>query len=107
MKVKKRNRGYVYTDKKHSLKGAYSTVLGLISMVSMILCITKTVELQGEALPRFGVTAIFALGFSLAGMITSFFSFMENGRYYLLSYIGLITNVLTLVGLIYLLVIGR
>lgn len=107
MKVKKKNRGYVYTDKKHSLKGAYSTVLGLISMTAMALCISKTVELHGEALPRFGTTAFLALGFSIAGIITSFFSLMENGKYYLLSYIGFTTNIITLIGLIYLLVVGR
>lgn len=107
MKVKKKNRGYVYTDKRHSLKGAYSTVLGIVSIMAVILCVLKTAKLHGDAPSRFGVTAFIALGFSIAGIITAFFSFMENGKYYLLSYVGFVTNTLTLIGLIYLLVIGR
>ncbi len=105
--MKKRKRGYVYTDKKHSLKGAYASVMGMVSMTGMIMCVYKTVTLHGEALARFGVTALFALVLSIVGVITAFFSLMESGKFYLLSYFGMLLNIITLVGLIWLLVIGR
>lgn len=106
-KRRKSKRGYVYTDKVHSLKGAYASVMGIVSLITMILCIYQTVLLHGEALARYGVAALFALVLCIPGMIVAFFSLMENGKFYLLSYVGILTNALTLVGLVWLLIIGR
>ena len=43
-------RKYIFTNKKESKKGIFSSVLGMIAFVSVILAVYGTFQNQGQAL---------------------------------------------------------
>ena len=61
-------RKYIFTNKKESKKGIMSAVLGIIALVSLFFAVYETFRNQGQALVKYGVAALFALLFALAGI---------------------------------------
>ena len=92
-------RKYIFTNKKESKKGIMSAVLGIIALVSLFLAVYETFRNQGQALVKYGVAALFALLFALAGIVLGIMSKMEEDRFYLFSYLGIILNLLAIAGL--------
>lgn len=92
-------RKYIFTNKKESKKGIMSAVLGLIALVSLFFAVYETFRNQGQALIKYGVAALFALLFALAGMVLGIMSKMEEDRFYLFSYLGIILNLLAIAGI--------
>ena len=92
-------RKYIFTNKKESKKGIMSAVLGIIALVSLFLAVYETFRNQGQALVKYGVAALFALLFALAGMVLGIMSKMEEDRFYLFSYLGIILNLLAIAGI--------
>lgn len=92
-------RKYIFTNKKESKKGIMSAVLGIIALVSLFFAVYETFRNQGQALVKYGVAALFALLFALAGIVLGIMSKMEEDRFYLFSYLGIILNLLQLRGL--------
>lgn len=92
-------RKYIFTNKKESKKGIMSAVLGLIALVSLFFAVYETFRNQGQALVKYGVAALFALLFALAGMVLGIMSKMEEDRFYLFSYLGIILNLLAIAGI--------
>lgn len=48
---------------------------------------------------KYGVAALFALLFALAGIVLGIMSKMEEDRFYLFSYLGIILNLLAIAGI--------
>ena len=92
-------RKYIFTNKKESKKGIMSAVLGIIALVSLFLAVYETFRNQGQALVKYGVAALFALLFALAGILLGIMSKMEEDRFYLFSYLGIILNLLGIGGI--------
>ena len=92
-------RKYIFTNKKESKKGIMSAVLGIIALVSLFLAVYETFRNQGQALLKYGVAALFALLFALAGIVLGIMSKMEEDRFYLFSYLGIILNLLAIAGI--------
>ena len=92
-------RKYIFTNKKESKKGIMSAVLGIIALVSLFLAVYETFRNQGQALVKYGVAALFALLFALAGIGLGIMSKMEEDRFYLFSYLGIILNLLAIAGI--------
>ena len=92
-------RKYIYTNKKESKKGIMSAVLGIIALVSLFFAVYETFRNQGQALVKYGVAALFALLFALAGIVLGIMSKMEEDRFYLFSYLGIILNLLAIAGI--------
>ena len=92
-------RKYIFTNKKESKKGIMSAVLGIIALVSLFLAVYETFRNQGQALVKYGVAALFALLFALAGIVLGIMSKMEEDRFYLFSYLGIILNLLAMAGI--------
>ena len=92
-------RKYIFTNKKESKKGIMSAVLGIIALVSLFLAVYETFRNQGQALVKYGVAALFALLFALAGIVLGIMSKMEEDRFYLFSYLGIILNLLAIAGI--------
>ena len=59
----------------------------------------ETFRNQGQALVKYGVAALFALLFALAGIVLGIMSKMEEDRFYLFSYLGIILNLLAIAGI--------
>ena len=92
-------RKYLFTNKKESKKGIMSAVLGIIALVSLFFAVYETFRNQGQALVKYGVAALFALLFALAGIVLGIMSKMEEDRFYLFSYLGIILNLLAIAGI--------
>lgn len=92
-------RKYIFTNKKESKKGIMSAVLGLIALASLFFAVYETFRNQGQALVKYGVAALFALLFALAGIVLGIMSKMEEDRFYLFSYLGIILNLLAIAGI--------
>ena len=92
-------RKFIFTNKKESKKGIMSAVLGIIALVSLFFAVYETFRNQGQALVKYGVAALFALLFALAGIVLGIMSKMEEDRFYLFSYLGIILNLLAIAGI--------
>ena len=92
-------RKYIFTNKKEAKKGIMSAVLGIIALVSLFFAVYETFRNQGQALVKYGVAALFALLFALAGIVLGIMSKMEEDRFYLFSYLGIILNLLAIAGI--------
>lgn len=92
-------RKYIFTNKKESKKGIMSAVLGIIALASLFFAIYETFRNQGQALVKYGVAALFALLFALAGVVLGIMSKMEEDRFYLFSYLGIILNLMAIAGI--------
>ncbi|MBQ8245980.1 MAG: hypothetical protein IJZ42_02525 [Lachnospiraceae bacterium] len=102
----KRRQPYKFTIKKISPWSVMSTILGAISLISMVLAIIFTFQNQGTAKPGYGLTAILALIFSGAGLVLGIRTRFEKDMYYIFANIGIALNGCMLAFLIYILVLG-
>ena len=99
-------RKYIFTNKKEFKKGIFSSVLGMIAFISVILAVYGTFQNQGQALVKYGVAVLFSLLFGLAGLVLGILSRMEQDRFYVFSYIGIGLNLLTIVSISFILYAG-
>lgn len=90
----KHKRAYIYTNKSHSPKGVMSTVFGALAFVTIALALYFTFRADGAASQRYAAAGILSLIFALTGMILGIMARMEEDRYYLFAYIGLLCNFL-------------
>lgn len=94
--MKKNRRKYIYSNKKHTERGIFSTVLAVISCISLILTIVFSYAKQGEAPNSYGAVAFLCTVFSGIGIIIGVLGKQEEDKFYLFSYIGIVWNVLDL-----------
>ena len=102
----KRRQPYKFTIKKISPWSVMSTVLGVISLVSMLLAVIFTFHNQGEARIGYGLTSILSLIFSGVGMGLGIKTRLEKDMYYIFANSGIAVNSLVLAFIIYILVLG-
>ena len=102
----KRRQPYKFTIKKISPWSVMSTILGVISMVSMLLTVIFTFHNHGEARIGYGLTSILSLIFSGVGMGLGIKTRLEKDMYYIFANSGIAVNSLVLVFIIYILVLG-
>ncbi len=84
-----------------------STILGIISIVSMIIVIYLTYLKDGNATNGYGMTGLFATVFSLIGFVLGIVALREKDTYKLFSWLGTVLNVLMLAGMVFLIYLGR
>ncbi|HIV92308.1 MAG TPA: hypothetical protein H9744_11620 [Candidatus Eisenbergiella stercoravium] len=99
-------RKYIFTDKHETKKGIMSSVLGVLSLASIVLAVYGTFQNQGEALVKYGAAVLFALLFSLAGLVLGILSRMVQDRFYFFSYLGMTLNGLALAGIVFIIYAG-
>lgn len=97
---------YIFTNKAYSVKGIMSTILGVLDLVSLALAVYLSYQNHGVALPRFGATGVLITVFSLTGLILAILSKYEPDRFYLFSYLGMGLNILSLLGVSFILFAG-
>ena len=99
-------RGYIFTDKKESKRGSLSSVLGALSLISLIAAVYLTFQNQGAAPVKYGVVCLLCLIFSGAGLALGILARMEEDRFYLFAWVGIVLNLLTLAGISFILYAG-
>lgn len=94
--MKKSTRKFIYSNKKHTQKGIFSTILAGLSLIFLLLMMIVSYAKGGEIGKSFGATAFLCTLFSAAGIILGAIGKSEPEKFYLFSYIGIGLNVLDL-----------
>lgn len=99
-------RGYIFTNKAESKKGIMSSFFGVLSLVSLILAVYLAFLRDGNIPVRYGVAGGLCLLFSLAGLILGVLAKLEEDKFYLFAWLGIVLNLLTLLGIAFILYAG-
>ena len=94
--MKKTQRKYIYSNKEHTKKGIFSTILAVLSFIFLMLVIIVSYSRRGAVGGSFGATAFLCSVFSAVGIILGAFGKSEPDKFYLFSYIGIIWNVVNM-----------
>ena len=94
--MKKTQRKYIYSNKEHTKKGIFSTVLAVLSFIFLMLVIIVSYSRRGNVGGSFGATAFLCSVFSAVGIILGALGKSEPDKFYLFSYIGIIWNVVNM-----------
>ena len=101
-----KKRGFIFTNKKHTQRGIMSTILGVISLVSLITAVYQTYLAGGQAGDNLGLVGFVATVFAMIGIGLGYFGRIEQDRFRLFAYLGLCLNILALSGISFILYAG-
>ena len=91
--MKKSQRKYIYSNKEHTKKGIFSTILAALSFIFLMLMIIVSYSKRGDVGGSFGATAFLCTVFAAVGIILGALGKSEPDKFYLFSYIGIGWNV--------------
>lgn len=100
-------RNYIFTNKRYSEMSIMSAVLGVISLGALIAAVYYTFLAGGEAMVGYGVTALLAAIFSVVGLVLGILSKLEKDKFYLFSYIGIVTNAVAVISITFIIYVGN
>lgn len=103
---KKKKERFIFTNKENPTRGIMSTILGAISIVSIILVIVISFRNGGTISPKYGVSLFLAMIFSVVGVVLGAVAKTEKDKFYLFCYIGIALNLIALLALSMILYIG-
>lgn len=83
-----------------------STILGIISLVSLIVVVYLAYQTGGEAENGYGMTGLLATIFSLIGLILGIVTVREKSYYRLFPWLGVALNLLVLGSISFILYLG-
>lgn len=91
-----RKNSYMFTNKSHTEKGIMATILGIISLATLIYTVVMSYQNAGEIPREYGTAALLVTFFAFIGAALGAVSRTERDKYYFFSYLGIILNVLAL-----------
>ena len=89
-----RIKGYIFTNKEHSLYGIMSTILGVLSCASLGTAVYLSYLNGGDASARYGAAALLAVIFMFVGIGLGVWSTTEREKFKLFTVLGIIMNVI-------------
>lgn len=92
-------KGYIFTKKKHSSKAIMATILGTISLISLCAVIYLSYLKAGDIPSKYGLTGLLIVLFSLNGLILGLITVKEKDMFHLFSWLGILLNSLSLLGM--------
>lgn len=90
---------YIFTNKEHPKKSIMSTILGVLSVGSILLAMYLSYMDKGAENMRYGAACFLAMLFAFVGIALGVLGRMEKDKFYLFSYIGIVLN-LAAIGLV-------
>lgn len=87
---------YMFTSKTHTQKGIMATILGIISLTTLIYTIFMSYQNAGEIPRQYGAAALLVTIFALVGASLGVISRTERDKFYFFSYLGIVLNILAL-----------
>lgn len=87
---------YMFTNKTHTQKGIMATILGIISLTTLIYTIFMSYQNAGEIPRQYGAAALLVTIFALVGTSLGVISRTERDKFYFFSYLGIVLNILAL-----------
>lgn len=90
---------YKFTNKKHPIRGMISSILGMISVGSIVIAVYLTALNKGMALHQYGTVGLLTTIFSMVGLGFGIASIMEKDIYHFFPVMGLVLNILSICAL--------
>lgn len=87
-----KKRSYMFTDRKHSLRAIMGTILGIISLISLIIVVILSVGKDGEISAGYGFTGFFATLYSIVGVALGVLTIKEKDYFKLFPRLAVIIN---------------
>lgn len=94
-----KKNSFMFTNKEHTLKGIMATILGVISLASLVYIIIESYARAGEVPIQYGAVAFLTMIFAFVGIVLGVMSKSERDKFYFFSYLGIVLNVLVLAAL--------
>lgn len=90
------SKNYIFTNKTFSLKAIMAVLLGIIGIASIVIAVVFSYSRGGEATLEYGSVVLLCLFYGFAGLILSIISKKEPDKYYFLSYLGMVLNIIVI-----------
>ncbi|MBQ7954174.1 MAG: hypothetical protein IJ282_00330 [Lachnospiraceae bacterium] len=95
--MKKRN-SYIFTNKRQSNRAIMATILGVITILSLLAVIYLTYVQKGNAPISYGLTGLLTMIMSLIGLVMGIITVLEKNYYKLFPTLGIVLNLISLTG---------
>lgn len=92
-------KSFMFTSKEHSRKGIMATILGVISLASLVYITWHSYKNAGKVPLQYGAVAFLTMIFAFVGIVLGVLSKSDRDKFYFFSYLGIVLNVLVLVAL--------
>lgn len=100
-------KGYMFSSKKHSLRGLVSAIFGILSGAMLGTILYSSFLQDGNTPIYYGAIGLLSILVTIAGLIIGIQSFFEEDKYYLTSKIGTSINSIILLAWVYIIIIGN
>ncbi len=91
-----KKNSFMFTNKEHTLKGIMGTILGVISLTSLVYIIEDSYSTAGEVPIQYGAVAFLTMIFAFVGIVLGVLSKSDKDKFYFFSYLGIVLNVIVL-----------
>lgn len=91
-----RRKSYKFTNKRHSGKGIFSTMMGALSLALLFLMIYLSYRAKGDGGIYIGSVGVVAIVMALVGLGYGLSGFKEKERYHLFCTLGSLFSLLVL-----------
>ena len=91
-----KKNSYMFTSKQHTQKGIMSTILGVISLATLVYAVVMSYLKAGDIPRQYGAAARLVMIFAFIGIILGVVSKTERDKFFFFSYLGIALNVLAL-----------
>lgn len=85
--------GYIFTDKKNPHMGIMSTILGIISVISVVAAVFFTYRGKGNAPAQYGMVVLLSAVYALTGIVLGIRALLEKDIFRFFPIMGIVLNV--------------
>jgi len=90
-------KSYMFTSKNHPLKGIMATILGILSIVTLLTTVYLSYRQGGVSSLRYGTAALLAVLFMITGIGLSAYCLVEKDNFKFFPILGLLLNIVSAV----------
>lgn len=94
----KKRSGYIFTNKRQSNRAIMATVLGVITILSLIAVVHLSFIQKGNAPVSYGLTGLLSMIMSLVGLVLGIITILDKDYYKLFPTLGIVLNFVSLLG---------
>ena len=91
-----KKNSYMFTNKQHTQKGIMSTILGVISLATLVYAVVMSYLKAGDVPRQYGTAALLVTVFAFVGIVLGVVSKTERDKFFFFTYLGIALNVLAL-----------
>lgn len=101
-----KRKKYIYTNRRHSERAIMGTILGIISIASIVVAVFLSYRSGGEIPTGYGVTGVLAAVYSGAGLLLGVVTVHDKAYFAMFPILAICLNLASLAALAVLINIG-